>query len=113
LTSQGGLHEEDRSIDDTGVDRGLRYAVVTATLVGATPGAEHPWHIHLGTCDNDEGIFGDPAAYPHLQVGAAGQATAMATLVATLQAGASYFVNVHASAEDLATIVACGELTRQ
>jgi Cu/Zn superoxide dismutase len=87
--------------------------VVTATLAGAQAGSVHPWHIHFGTCADDQGIVGGAAAYPHLQAGAEGQATATATVNVALQAGQAYFINVHASPQNLPTIVACGALTRQ
>jgi Cu/Zn superoxide dismutase len=86
---------------------------VTATLSGAAPGSVHPWHIHFGTCVNDQGIVGGAAAYPHLEVDAAGNATATATINFRLQPGTPYMVNVHASPQDLPTIVACGGLTLQ
>ncbi len=70
----------------------------------------HPWHIHAGTCGSGGAIVGDPAAYPPLQVGADGSATAAATITPALEAGQEYYVNVHASPEDLGTIVACAQL---
>lgn len=84
--------------------------VVSVAVEGATPGAVLPWHIHFGTCDDDQGIVGGAAAYPALQINATGNATASANVAVGLQAGADYFVNVHAAPDDLSTIVACGEL---
>jgi hypothetical protein len=86
---------------------------VMATLQDAQPGSVLPWHIHYGTCDNDQGIVGAAAAYPHLMPDAGGSATATATVGVVLQPGQPYFVNVHASPEDLPTIVACGQLAQQ
>jgi hypothetical protein len=84
---------------------------VTASLTGVPQGSVLPWHIHFGTCDNDQGIVGSAGAYPHLEPNAAGEATATANVAAVLQPGQPYFVNVHASPQDLPTIVACGALT--
>lgn len=89
----------------------LNTTTVTASISGATPGATHPWHIHYGTCQDDQGIVGAPDAYPHLAPGPNGEATAMATVGVVLQANQPYFVNVHASPQELETIVACGQLT--
>lgn len=84
--------------------------IVTATIAGAVVGSVLPWHIHFGTCEDDQGIVGDPGAYPFLEVDATGTATAAAGVAAGLQAGADYFVNVHAAPDNLPTIVACGQL---
>lgn len=87
--------------------------VVTATIEGAAAGSVLPWHIHFGTCDDDQGIVGGAAAYPSLEVDGTGSATATANVPAGLQVAVPYFVNVHASPADLATIVACGALVLQ
>lgn len=83
---------------------------VSVAISGAAPGAAHPWHIHIGTCETDGPIFGDMTAYPDLQVGPNGTASGQATLDLGLAANVAYFVNVHLSQQDLATIVACGNL---
>jgi hypothetical protein len=85
----------------------------TATINGATAAAVHPWHVHVGTCATDGPIFGPAEAYAPLAVGANGSATQTATVNTPLQVGQQYFVNVHASPTDLATIVACGDLVLQ
>lgn len=83
---------------------------VQITLTGDTPGAVRAWHIHKGSCGHDGGIVGDAAVFPTLTIGTDGKGTARATLGAPLPAGASYFINVHASPRDHRTIVACGAL---
>src|SRR5687767_14629124 len=35
-------------------------------------GTVRPWHVHYGSCGNDQGIVGDPNAYPPLRPGADG-----------------------------------------
>lgn len=75
-------------------------------------GTVRPWHIHYGRCGNDRGIVGNAAAYPPLRPGADGAGSASATIPLQLMAGNEYFINIHRSPTDLATIVACGQLTR-
>lgn len=70
----------------------------------------HPWHIHAGTCGSGGAIVGDPAAYPPLQVGADGSATAAASISPALQMGQEYYVDVHESPQALGNIVACAQL---
>ena len=84
---------------------------VQITLTGDTPGAVRAWHIHKGSCGHDDGIVGDAAVFPTFTVASDGKGVAKATLAAPLPAGTSYFVNVHASATDHKTIVACGALS--
>lgn len=84
--------------------------IASVAIEGAAAGAVLPWHIHFGTCDDDQGIVGGAAAYPPLVIDATGTATASANVGVALQAGADYFVNVHAAPDNLSTIVACGEL---
>jgi hypothetical protein len=84
---------------------------VDVALSGATPGAGHPWHLHRGTCGNDEGIVGEASAYTPLTVGINGRATGSATLEIPMPRSGEFMVNIHASPDDLGTIVACGNLT--
>jgi superoxide dismutase, Cu-Zn family len=94
------------------VATGITGTVVHVSLAGGTPGATHPWHIHRGTCGNDLGIVGATEAYPALRPGTDGRANASATVNVALIPGDSYFVNVHASPQNLGTIVACSNLRR-
>ena len=75
-------------------------------------GTVRPWHIHYGTCGNDQGIVGDANAYPPLRPGSDGTARTSATISVPLDSGRSYFVNIHKSPTELGTIVACGPLGR-
>jgi hypothetical protein len=84
---------------------------VAVTLNGATPAASLPWHLHRGTCGNDQGIVGEASDYAALTVGSDGRANGSATINVPVPASGEYMVNVHASATDLGTIVACGNLT--
>jgi hypothetical protein len=93
---------------------GVQSAVVAAgvkiSISGATPGASHPWHVHTGTCANSGGIVGSANSYPVLTVDTDGKASATATIGTSLSEGTAYSVNVHRSAADMGTIIACGEL---
>lgn len=85
-------------------------ATVTVNLTGGTPGQTHPWHVHEGKCGTGGPIVGDPSAYPPITIGADGNATATASVQKTLNEALDYHVNFHASAAEMATIIACGEI---
>jgi len=80
------------------------------TISNATPGGEHPWHIHVGRCGSNGTIFGDAKAYRPLKIGGSGKAEAVARLTVPLPRSGEYYINVHASAANLGTIIACGNL---
>lgn len=83
---------------------------VTVHIMGAQPGATHPWHIHDGRCtDAGPPIVGPASAYPPLVAGSDGRATASAHVAAELNEAKHYIINVHQSPTNLATIVACGD----
>lgn len=85
---------------------------VTATisLTGATPGY-YPWHVHQGTCATGGPVVGDPGAYGLLTVGSDGKSQGTARLTGVkLNEASNYHVNVHLSATQLGTIIACGDL---
>lgn len=83
---------------------------VTVRLDNAAAGAVHPWHVHEGACGSGGPIVGDPSAYSPLIVGDDGHAAGHAQLSLGLDEAKDYFVNIHASPTDLATIIACGDL---
>jgi hypothetical protein len=82
-------------------------------VANAKPGSVHPWHIHKGTCGHDQGIVGPPKAYTPLHIGADGEGEVAVTLPFATPTTGEYMVNVHKSASDLKTIVACGNLQRE
>jgi hypothetical protein len=84
--------------------------VAHVEITNAAPGGQHPWHVHRGQCGTDLGILGPPEAYHVLKVGGDGKAKEDATLPVPLPAAGQYFINVHASAQNMSTIVACGNL---
>ena len=59
---------------------------------------------------SDQGIVGPPDTYHLLKVGGNGQAEDDVVLAMPLPKEGAYFVNVHASAANMSTIVACGNL---
>jgi hypothetical protein len=80
------------------------------SVANAGPGGRHPWHVHRGQCGQDQGILGPADAYPILKVGGDGKAEAEAKLEMPEPVQGQYFINVHASPANMATIVACGNL---
>ena len=80
------------------------------SIENAAPGGQHPWHVHVGQCGQDRGIFGPADAYPILKVGGNGKADATAKVPVPMPRQGQYFINVHASATNMGTIVACGNL---
>ena len=90
--------------DDTATTRAF------VQIENAVPGGEHPWHVHLGQCGNDRGILGPAEAYDPLRVGGNGRAESRAELPLPVPVGGQYFINVHASRNNMGTIVACGNL---
>lgn len=82
----------------------------TVDIEGDEPEAVRPWHVHENTCEAGGGIVGPAAEYTPLAVGAEGTASAADTISVALDPEADYHINVHLSAEDLETIIACGNL---
>lgn len=83
---------------------------VSVELENAVPGGEHPWHVHIGQCGSNGQILGDAKAYSPLQVGGNGKASSTADLAMALPRAGHYYVNVHASRNNMGTIIACGNL---
>ena len=75
-----------------------------------TPGQTHPWHVHEGKCGSGGPIVGNASDYPPITIGAGGHGEANAKLAARLDEAKDYYVNVHASAAEMSTIIACGDL---
>lgn len=79
-------------------------------ISNAAPGGVHPWHVHRGQCGSDQGILGPADAYNPLKVEGDGTAKSTAEIPTPLPKTGSFFVNVHASASNMRTTVACGNL---
>jgi hypothetical protein len=84
--------------------------IAHVSISNAVPNAQHPWHVHRGECGSDQGIAGPADAYEPLKVDGDGRAEETATLATSLPRSGRYFINVHASASNMSTIVACGNL---
>jgi hypothetical protein len=82
-------------------------------IFGGAPGAVYTWHVHAGRCGDDRGILGQATDYPPITVGQDGRGEAVALVSSATPTAGDYFVNIHASASDLQTIVACGNLARR
>lgn len=112
-TWNGTLAGQGSASGATGTARAVvrnKRTVLSVTLSGVTAGTVHPWHLHEGTCGSGGPIVGNASAYPPLQVGNEGRAEGSATLDLALNEAKTYYVNIHASPENMGTIVACGEI---
>jgi Cu/Zn superoxide dismutase len=79
---------------------------VVVSLKGA-PADAQPTHVHIGTCGN----INKAPEYPLVNtVGGKGTSTIAGVKLADLLKG-KYAINVHKSTSDLATYVACGNIT--
>ena len=79
-------------------------------IENAVPGGEHPWHVHVGQCGSNGQILGDAKAYDPLQVGGNGKAASTAEVAMTMPRTGEYYISVHASKNNMGTIIACGNL---
>ena len=80
------------------------------SVSNAPPGGVYPWHVHRGQCGNDEGVLGPADAYKPLRIDGDGKAAADVSIPVETPTSGDYFVNVHASPDNMGTIVACGNL---
>jgi hypothetical protein len=76
----------------------------------ASPGGEHPWHVHRGRCGSNGQVLGNANDYPLLKIDGDGKASKEAHLDLMLPTYGDYSVNVHASRSNMETIVACSNL---
>lgn len=90
---------------------GETYSAIS--IEGGESGHTYPWHVHSGDCGSGGEIVGDASAYAPITVDASGEGKATATVGIELESEVDYYVNVHRSPDDLATIVACGEVESQ
>lgn len=109
-TLAGAVQMQGAATMAPGPDRGSTH--ITVAVANASPGGLHPWEAHVGQCGSgmDQGVFGSQAAYRPVKVDSDGKAEGTATVALETPATGSYFVVVHASAANLETIVACGNL---
>jgi hypothetical protein len=82
------------------------YTVVVVALQGTPAGGSHPAHFHAGECGSGGGIV-----VPLENVdGDTGLSVTVTKASYDAIVGGNHYLNVHASAADLGTIVACGEV---
>jgi hypothetical protein len=79
---------------------------VVIALKGA-PATPQPAHIHTGTCANLGGV-----AYPLSNVVNGASTSTVKDVTIDKLLGASYAINVHESAANLAHYVSCGNITK-
>jgi hypothetical protein len=116
FTATGALAQDSvvvpiNELNDSGVsgdasltDNGDGSTTVDVLVDGATGG--HPAHIHTGTCAE----LGD-VVYPLTDVDASGASvTIIEVPLADLLATGPYAINVHLSADEVGTYVACGDI---
>jgi len=85
-------------------DNGDGTTTVDILVDGATGG--HPAHIHSGSCTQ----LGD-VVYPLTDVDASGESvTVVDVSLADLQTTGPYAINIHLSADEIGTYVACGDI---
>jgi hypothetical protein len=94
------------SADGTGAE-------VNVMIMGDTPGATRPWHIHIGSCAAPGGVLGGGRSYTPITIDGSGHGMSKATLPVAVPDSGSYYVNIHESAGNMGSIVACGDLTKQ
>jgi hypothetical protein len=95
---------------DAGAQSALAATGATISIRGAAASAQHPWHIHRGTCSAGGPVVGEASAYPVLTPARDGTARAAATIGVPLNENESYHVNVHRSPQEMGVVVACGDL---
>lgn len=91
-------------------EEGEEEFTATVDIENDAPGAVRPWHVHFNDCATGGDIVGADGDYPRLTIDEDGTASASVTVPQSLGPEARYHVNVHLSDEDLATIIACGDL---
>jgi hypothetical protein len=107
LTGRGSYTSVTGSVQAQSIDG---RTTITTTIEGDTPNSGRAWALHEGRCDSGGPMLGTMSDYPTLQVAGDGRGRATATLQNMLNEAKSYYVAVHASHSDMATIVACGEI---
>jgi hypothetical protein len=90
---------------------GTGASVVKVSVTNATQGGVHPWAVHNGNCDGDQGIIGSADGYPPLKVDKDGTAAQTVTLPIVLPTDGQYSIVVLASQENSNTTVACGNFS--
>lgn len=83
-----------------------RNSTVTVLLQGTPAGGKHPMHFHAGNCDSN----GDVVVPLNDLDGTTGTSRTVVNVPYGAIVGGDHYLNVHLSADDMGTIVACGEV---
>jgi uncharacterized surface protein with fasciclin (FAS1) repeats len=83
-----------------------RNSTVTVLMQGTPAGGKHPMHFHAGNCDSN----GDVVIPLNDLDGTTGTSRTIVEVPYGTIVGGDHYLNIHASAEDMGTIVACGEV---
>jgi uncharacterized surface protein with fasciclin (FAS1) repeats len=83
-----------------------RNSTVTVLLQGTPEGGKHPMHFHAGNCDSN----GDVVVPLNDLDGTTGTSRTVVAVPYGAIVGGDHYLNVHLSADDMGTIVACGEV---
>jgi hypothetical protein len=87
-------------------DYGDGVTVVTIALQGTPPSGDHPAHFHAGNC----GSGGDIVVPLNNVKGVSGFSTTVTSVPFDAIVGGDHYLNIHLSSDQIATIVACGEV---
>jgi uncharacterized surface protein with fasciclin (FAS1) repeats len=108
----GAIRYPVSAVNDSGIT-GLvivkgdtRNSTVTVILQGTPAGGVHPMHFHAGNCDSN----GDVVIPLTDLNGTTGTSRTVVNVPYGTIVGGDHYLNVHLSAEDMGTIVACGEV---
>lgn len=83
-----------------------RNSTVTVLMQGTPAGGKHPMHFHAGNCDSN----GDVVIPLNDLDGATGTSRTVVKVPYGTIVGGDHYLNIHLSADDMGTIVACGEV---
>lgn len=83
-----------------------RNSTITVLLQGTPAGGMHPMHFHAGNCDSN----GDVVIPLNDLNGTTGTSRTVVNVPYGAIVGGDHYLNVHLSADDMGTIVACGEV---
>jgi uncharacterized surface protein with fasciclin (FAS1) repeats len=83
-----------------------RNSTVTVLMQGTPAGGKHPMHFHAGNCDSN----GDIVIPLNDLDGTTGTSRTVLNVPYGTIIGGDHYLNVHLSADDMGTIVACGEV---
>lgn len=84
--------------------------MVRLEIANATPGGEHPWSLHQGMCDRDEGVVGEASRFDAIRIGGDGRGSASATVRMHSPTSGRYSVWVTASPANASMVVGCANL---